>query len=121
LSVSLYLGASAVLQVVIGPLSDRFGRRVLLLASMALFVLASIGTLLAPTIEVFLSSACCRRSVATGMALSRAIVRDMVDEAQAASMIGYVTMGMSIVPMLGPIVGGMLDEALAGRPVSSCC
>jgi DHA1 family bicyclomycin/chloramphenicol resistance-like MFS transporter len=48
--------------------------------------------------------------IATGMVLSRAIVRDMVSDAEAASMIGYVTMGMSLVPMIGPVIGGILDE-----------
>jgi len=115
LSVALYLGASAVLQVIVGPLSDRFGRRQLLLGSMVLFALASIGTLLAPTIEIFLICRTAQAVIATGMVLSRAIARDMVDEAQAASMIGYLTMGMSIVPMLGPFVGGMLDEAFGWK------
>jgi DHA1 family bicyclomycin/chloramphenicol resistance-like MFS transporter len=48
--------------------------------------------------------------IAACMVLSRAVVRDMVPDAQAASMIGYVTMGMSIVPMIGPVIGGVLDE-----------
>lgn len=110
LSVSLYLGVSAVLQVLIGPLSDRYGRRSVLLIGMGLFVLASIGTLMAPTAEIFLVFRMAQAVIATAMALSRAVVRDMVDEAQAASMLGYVTMGMSIVPMLGPVIGGVLDE-----------
>ena len=111
LSVSLYLGASALLQVVLGPLSDRYGRRSLLLGALILFVVATIGTLLAPTVESFLFFRTAQAVIATGMALSRAIARDMVDEAQAASMIGYVTMGMSLAPMLGPIIGGLLEEA----------
>ncbi len=49
--------------------------------------------------------------IAAGMVLSRAVVRDMVADERAASMIGYVTMGMSLVPMIGPVVGGFLDEA----------
>ncbi len=111
LSVSLYLGASALLQVVLGPLSDRFGRRFLLLGSMILFILATIGTLLADSAESFLFFRTLQAVIATGMALSRAIARDMVDEAQAASMIGYITMGMSVSPMLGPLIGGVLEEA----------
>lgn len=110
LSVSVYLGFSALLQLLIGPLSDRLGRRNILLASLVIFVLASLGTLIAPNATVFLVFRMLQAAVATSMALSRAIVRDMVDESQAASMIGYVTLGMSIVPMLGPIVGGALDE-----------
>jgi len=110
LSISVYLAFSALLQLVIGPVSDLFGRRRVLLISMAVFSLASLGTILAPTAEIFLAFRMLQASIATGMALSRAIVRDMVDEARAASMIAYVTLGMSIVPMLGPVVGGALDE-----------
>jgi len=110
LSISVYLAFSALLQLVIGPISDRFGRRRILLISMGVFALASLGTLLAPNAETFLVFRMLQASIATSMALSRAIVRDMVDEDHAASMIGYVTLGMSIVPMLGPVLGGVLDE-----------
>jgi len=110
LSVSLYLGVSAVLQLIIGPLSDRFGRRRVLLWGLAVFILATVGTLLSPTAELFLICRMGQAAVAVGMTLSRAVVRDMVDEARAASMIGYITMFMAVVPMLGPIIGGWLDE-----------
>lgn len=110
LSVALYLGLSAALQVVIGPISDRFGRRVVVLGSLVLFLLATLGTLVAPNATLFLIFRMAQAVIAAGMALSRAIVRDMVSDAEAASMIGYVTMGMSIVPMIGPVIGGVLDE-----------
>lgn len=112
LSVALYLALSAVLQVIIGPLSDRFGRRRVLLVSLVLFLIATAGTLLAQTATTFLIFRMAQAVIAAGMVLSRAVVRDMVPDAQAASMIGYVTMGMSIVPMIGPVVGGLLDEAI---------
>ncbi len=110
-SVALYLALSAVLQIVIGPLSDRYGRRAVLIWSMGLFLVATVGTLLAPNATVFLIFRMMQAVVAAGMVLSRAIVRDVVADAQAASMIGYVTMGMSLVPMIGPAIGGFLDEA----------
>jgi MFS transporter, DHA1 family, multidrug resistance protein len=115
LSVSLYLAVSAVLQLLIGPLSDRYGRRKIVLGGLVLFVIASIGTLFAPTAESFLVFRMAQAIIATAMALSRAIVRDMVDEARAASMIGYITMFMSIVPMLGPVAGGWLDETFGWK------
>lgn len=111
LSVSLYLGVNAVLQILIGPISDRFGRRPVLLAAAAIFVLATIGTLLATTIEMFLVFRMGQAAIVAGMVLSRAVIRDMVPAEQAASLIGYVTMGMSIIPMLGPVIGGTLDQA----------
>ena len=110
LAVSLYLAGSAVLQILVPPLSDRFGRRPVILAALVIFVLATIAALFAPSAEWFLAARIVQAVVATGMALSRAVIRDMVPAEQAASMIGYVTMAMSVVPMIGPAVGGALDE-----------
>lgn len=110
LSVALYLGVSGALQIFIGPISDKFGRRPVLLFGLSAFLLATIGCLLAPTAEVFLFFRMCQAVVATGMVLSRAAVRDMYDQDKAASMIGYVTMGMAVVPMVSPFFGGVLDE-----------
>jgi DHA1 family bicyclomycin/chloramphenicol resistance-like MFS transporter len=109
-SVALYLALSAALQIVIGPISDRYGRRRVLLWSLVLFLLATIGTLLAPNATVFLIFRMAQAVIASGIVLSRAIVRDMVADERAASMIGYVTMGMSLVPMIGPAIGGLLDD-----------
>lgn len=111
LSVALYLALSAALQIVIGPISDRYGRRKVVLGSLILFLLATVGTLLSPNAETFLFFRMAQAVIAAGMVLSRAIVRDMVPDAEAASMIGYVTMGMSLVPMIGPAIGGFLDAA----------
>lgn len=110
LAVSSYLAGSAVLQIIVGPLSDRFGRRPVILSALALFVVATVAALLAPSAGWFLAARVVQAVVATGMALSRAVIRDMVPADQAASMIGYVTMAMSVVPMIGPAVGGALDE-----------
>ena len=114
-AVSGYLLATAVLQVVIGPLSDRLGRRPVVIGALAIFVLATIGCILAPTAGVFLAFRLLQAAVAVGIVLSRAIVRDMVPQDQAASMIGYVTMGMALIPMVGPMVGGVLDELFGWR------
>jgi len=111
IALSGYLAATAVLQVFVGPISDRFGRRSLVLGSLSLFVLASIGALFATTVEVFLFFRILQAAVATTMVLGRAIVRDIVPQDEAASMIGYVTMGMALVPMVGPMIGGGLEQA----------
>ncbi|MCF2871933.1 multidrug effflux MFS transporter [Octadecabacter sp. G9-8] len=111
LSVSLYLATTAFVQIAIGPISDRYGRRPIVLVTVAIFIATSIGAVYAPNFTTFLICRLLQTSIATAFVISRAIVRDMVPQAQAASMIGYVTMGMSVVPMLGPAVGGVLDEA----------
>jgi DHA1 family bicyclomycin/chloramphenicol resistance-like MFS transporter len=111
LAVPVYLGVNAVLQLFIGPISDRYGRRPVLLWSILVFLLATLGTLAATSIEVFLIFRMGQATIVAGLVLSRAVVRDMVGPDEAASMIGYVTMGMALVPMVGPMVGGVLDQA----------
>ena len=111
LSVPAYLATTAVVQITIGPISDRYGRRPIVLTTVLIFILASVGAIYAPNFAVFLICRLLQTAIATAFAISRAVVRDMVPQAQAASMIGYVTMGMSVVPMLGPAIGGRLDEA----------
>ncbi|EEX15678.1 drug resistance transporter, Bcr/CflA family [Citreicella sp. SE45] len=111
LSVAIYLGVNALLQIIIGPISDKFGRRPVILWGLVLFLGATLGCIFAPDIATFLTFRMCQAVVVTAMVLSRAVVRDMVPQDQAASMIGYVTMGVAVVPMVGPVFGGMLDEA----------
>jgi DHA1 family bicyclomycin/chloramphenicol resistance-like MFS transporter len=111
LSVSLYLAVNALLQLFIGPIADRFGRRITTLTCLSIFVVASIGCILATSVEVFLFFRMLQGVVAVGIVLSRAIVRDIVPQNEAASMIGYVTMGMALVPMVAPMIGGALDAA----------
>lgn len=110
LSVALYLALSAVLQIFIGPVSDRFGRRPVMLGALVIFLLATVGTLLARDAVTFIAFRMAQAIIAAGMVLSRAVVRDMVSGDRAASMMGYVMMGMSLVPMIGPVIGGALDE-----------
>lgn len=108
LSVALYLGVNAVLQLFVGAISDRVGRRPVLLAGVAIFLLATLGCIFATSSAMFLVFRMFQAAIVTALVLSRAVVRDMVPEAQAASMIGYVTMGMSVAPMVGPAIGGAL-------------
>ena len=111
LSVALYLGVNAVLQLFLGPISDRFGRRPVTLTAIVVFLVATVGTLVAPNVETFLAFRALQAVIIAGLVLGRAVVRDMVGQEEAASMIGYVTMGMAVVPMVGPMIGGLLDEA----------
>ncbi|MEP3047484.1 MAG: multidrug effflux MFS transporter [Roseibium sp.] len=110
LTMSLYFIAIAVAQIVLGPLSDQFGRRPVIVGGMALFVVGSILCLLAPTVESLIAARVVQAvGGGTGLVLGRAIVRDMFGREQAASMIGYVTMGMAVAPTIGPAIGGFLD------------
>ncbi len=118
LSVSAYLAVSALMQLAIGPISDRFGRRSVSLWSIFIFVLATIGTLFAPNAAWFLVFRMAQAVVATSLALARVVVRDMVPTAEAASMIGYGTIGMALVPMIGPAIASTAASLTRreGRP-----
>ena len=115
LSVAGYLAVSAVLQLIMGPLSDRFGRRPVLLVCMTIFVCASIGCALAESIWLFLGFRLLQASVVAGTVLSSASIRDQYSENEAASKLGYVTMAMALAPMLGPMLGGALDMLFGWR------
>ncbi|PCJ76910.1 MAG: Bcr/CflA family drug resistance efflux transporter [Rhodobacteraceae bacterium] len=115
LSIAGYLAITAILQIMIGPLSDRFGRRPVLLGALSIFVIASLGCLLAENIWVFLLFRFLQGAIIAGSALSPAIVRDMMPAKQAASILGYIAMAMAIAPMLGPMLGGALDELFGWR------
>ena len=117
LSVALYLAVSAVMQILIGPISDNIGRRKVLLWGIALFMLATLGCIFAPTAEVFLAFRMCQAVIAVALVLSRAVIRDLYDQDHSASMIGYVTMGMALVPMIAPGLGGFLDETFGWKSV----
>lgn len=115
LSIAGYLTATAALHMIIGPLSDRFGRRPVMLWALVIFIIASIGCFYAQTIWVFLGFRLMQGAIVAGIALSTAIVRDMMPPQEAASKIGYVTMAMALAPMLGPVLGGALDEMFGWR------
>jgi len=110
LAVSLYLVATALLQLVIGPASDRFGRRPVMLSCFVIFLVGTIAAIYAPTIELFLAARFLQAFSVAGLVLSRAIARDTVGPDEAASKIGYITMGMALTPMVAPMIGGVLDQ-----------
>jgi len=115
LSIAGYLAITAVMQLVIGPLSDRYGRRPVLLCCLSGFVIGSLGCLLASDIYLFLLFRALQATVISGWVLSMAMIRDTRSEGEAASLIGYVAMSMAIAPMLGPMIGGLLDEFFGWR------
>ena len=110
LSVGIYLASSALLQLIIGPFSDQFGRRPLILCSLIIFCLSTLATVFVTTATQFLILRVLQAISASCMVLARAIVRDTTDSIEkAGSKIAYVTMGMALVPMVGPAIGGLLD------------
>ncbi len=115
IAVSGYLAVTAVIQLVAGPLSDRVGRRPVVLCALVLFSVASLACALAPDIEMFLAFRMLQGGIISGYTLSLAIVRDTTPERKAASTIGYISSAMALAPMLGPMFGGVLDTAFGWR------
>ena len=115
-TLSVYIAAIAVGQLIIGPISDRYGRRPVLLGGLAIFVVGSVICMLAPNIGTLIAGRIIQAlGGCAGIALSRAIVRDLYERDRAASMIGYVTMGMAVAPMVAPTIGGALEATFDWR------
>ena len=108
LSVGIYLGASAVFQILVGPLSDRVGRRTVSLWALVIFILVSFACVYAPNTESFMALRGLQAIAACTFVLARAIVRDTTETQASGSKIAYISMGTAICPMLGPALGGLM-------------
>lgn len=116
LTLTVYLSGLAVSQLVYGPLSDRFGRRPVLLAGLLLYIVASFLCGLAVSIETLMAARFAQAlGGASGMVLARAIVRDLHSREAAASVLGYITMAWVLVPMFAPALGGVMEEISTWR------
>ena len=110
LTLIFYMIGLAGAQLVHGPLSDRFGRRPVMIAGLSLHLVGSIGCLLAPTIGVLIGARLVQAvGGCVGMVVGRAIIRDLFDRRRTASLLAYVTMAMVVAPMVAPALGGLLD------------
>jgi MFS transporter, DHA1 family, multidrug resistance protein len=109
LTLSAFLAGFAVAQLVYGPMSDRFGRRPCLLAGMALFVVASIASALAPDIESLIAARFVQAvGACAGPVLGRAVIRDVHTPERGARMLAYIGSAMAVAPLIAPSIGGQL-------------
>ncbi|MEL7132971.1 MAG: multidrug effflux MFS transporter [Pseudomonadota bacterium] len=116
-SISLYMLAAAVLQLLLGPVSDRVGRRPVILGLLALYVVASILCLMAQDITLFLIARTAQAVAVGGGILASAVVRDMYEGRVAAAKLSLIASAMAVAPMLAPMVGGLLETAFGWRSV----
>ena len=116
LTLSVFLAAFAVSQLAFGPLSDRFGRRPLLVLGTMIYVLASLACMVAPSIEVLIAFRFAQAiGACSGSVLGRAVIRDSYAPADAARVLAYVATAMAVAPALGPVVGGWLTVTFGWR------
>jgi len=116
LTLSLFLAGLAGAQLLYGPLSDRFGRRPVLLAGLALYALASLACMAAPTMPALIAARVLQaRGACAGPVVARAIVRDVHGREGTARVLSYMAAAMALAPAIGPILGGFIEQWLGWR------
>jgi len=88
-----------------------------LLSALALYALASLGTVLATDFTLFLACRLVQAMVLAGSVLGLATLRDMYATREAAAKMGVIAAAMAIAPMIGPTIGGVLDTLLGWRAI----
>ncbi|MGQ0662378.1 MAG: multidrug effflux MFS transporter [Pseudomonadota bacterium] len=110
LTMTAFLAAFAVAQLVYGPVSDRLGRRPVLLAGIALYIFGSLACALAPTIGALIAGRLVQgMGACAGMTITRAVVRDRFEHAEATRALALIGVALTLGPALGPILGGQLE------------
>ena len=112
LSIGAFLLGAALVNLIAGPLSDRYGRRPIALIFFIIFICASLASFFVENIYLFIFLRFLQASCAAGMVLARAIVGDIYNGKQATIMFGYISMIMAIGPLVGPFLGGLISDVL---------
>jgi len=114
LTVTLFLAGLAVSQLVWGPLSDRFGRRRVLLAGLALYTMAGTACAFIPGIRTLIVARVVQAlGAGSGPVIARAVVRDLYEPLRAARILAAMGTAQALTPILAPVLGGWV-HALAG-------
>ncbi len=113
LTLSLYLVGLAISQLMLGPLSDRFGRKPVLLTGLFITAAASVAAIYSTSIATLIFWRTLQAlGASSGLVIGRAIIRDLYSRERAAAMIGLVTTVMVLAPMAAPLIGGVIDTTL---------
>lgn len=118
MTVSFYMIGIAISQLLLGPLSDRFGRRPVMLAGLALSIVASVSCIFADTLPQLIAARFFQAlGGASGMVISRAIIRDLYPRERIGAMISLVVAVMMIAQMLSPLTGGVIETTLGWHAI----
>jgi len=105
-------------QIVVGPISDMVGRKAPLYAGLALFMVGGVGSAMAPTIEWLIAFRFLQGlGASAGMAVPRAIVRDLHTGNEAAKLMSLLMLVFSVSPILAPLTGSQIIESFGWRAV----
>ncbi|RKT51060.1 DHA1 family bicyclomycin/chloramphenicol resistance-like MFS transporter [Azonexus fungiphilus] len=117
-TLSAYLFSFAAMTLWHGAIADRFGRRRVILWALALFGVASLGCMLAGSIgQLWFWRAMQGVTAGAGIVVSRAIVRDLYDGAQAQRLMAQITMMFALAPAIAPVIGGWLQTWFGWRSI----
>ncbi len=117
-SLGFYLAAFAISTLVWGPITDKFGRRPVIIVGMTLYAITSLGCALASNYSEFLSYRILQGIVASGgLVAGRAIVRDLFDSKEAQKVMSQVIMLFALAPAIAPIIGGWLHDHWGWRSI----
>jgi len=115
-TMTAYLAAFAVMQVVYGPLADRYGRRPIMLFGGTLFVVGSLLCMVANSVEfVIVGRIVQAMGACAGVVASRATTRDLYEGPDLSKVMAAIAMAFSAVPAIAPIIGGALQETVGWR------
>ncbi len=116
LTITLYLIGLAAGQLLYGPVSDRFGRRPVVLVGLSLFTAASVVTAVAPNAAILIGGRILQSiGGCAGLVLGRAAVRDGAAADKAAGQLALLTLVMSLVPAIAPAIGGFITAYISWR------
>jgi DHA1 family bicyclomycin/chloramphenicol resistance-like MFS transporter len=116
LTISFYLIGFACAQVLYGPLSDRHGRRPVLLAALGIYLAATLACALAPSIETLIAARFVQAVGGSGaIVLARAVVRDMFEGPHIARELSRMAAIMALAPLVAPLLGGVLETEFGWR------
>jgi DHA1 family bicyclomycin/chloramphenicol resistance-like MFS transporter len=118
LTLSFYIVGLALGQLVYGPISDRFGRRPVLIAGMAVYALAGVAAMLSPTIGTLITARLFQAlGGCAGLVLGRAIVRDSASGGDAARNLSLMNLITMAGPGLSPLIGSALAASTGWRSI----